>query len=167
MTPVQIRTATEADVPALAALYAAAARAAGPAVYTPEQVETWATFAETRAFRQWVVDAHTLVAEADDGRPIGFSGLAEDGHVTALYIHPDRMRQGVGSALLRAVLARAEAQGLERLYVETNPFSRPLFERFGFRLVEVETVTRGTVTFERTVLERLPPFTDPPAADTD
>ena len=163
----RIRVATEPDVPALAALYAAAARAAGPAVYSPEQVDTWAAFASTRAFRRWVVDAHTFVAEADEGTAIGFSGLAADGHVTALYIPPDWMRQGIGSRLLRAVLSRAETQGLRRLHVETNPFSRPLFERFGFRLVEVETVERGAVTFERYVLERLAPFTDLTAADTD
>ena len=148
-----LRPATPADVPVLAALYAAAVRSVGPAYYSTAQVEAWAAFADAPRFRRFVLDPHTLVAH--DGEAVaGFAGLADDGHVTALYVHPDRMRAGVGSALMRAVLARAEAQGLRRLYTEASAFSRPVFARFGFTLDEVEIVERRGAVFERYRMSR-------------
>lgn len=158
-----IRVATEADVSTLAALYEAAARAAGPAIFSPEQVETWAAFARTRPFRAFILDPHTFVAEDAEG-PLGFAGLEDDGHVRSLYVHPRAMRRGIGSALLGDVLALADERGLGRLYAEANPFSRPLFERFGFRTLRTETVVRGRVRFTLFAVERQAPFTEPTAS---
>jgi putative acetyltransferase len=142
---VPIREATAADVPALAALYAAAVRAAGPAHYDPAQVEA--------RFRRFLLDPLTLVAEdtsaGDESGINGFAGLRKDGHVTALYVHPDRMRRGIASALLRAVIERAEAHGLRRLTTDASKVSRPVFARHGFQVEAVETVERRGATFER------------------
>ncbi len=148
-----LRTATPADVPALAALYAAAVRTVGPAHYDADQVEAWAAFADEPRFRRFVLDPHTFVAHDERG-VTGFAGLADDGHVTALYVHPDRMREGIGSALMRAVVERAEALSISRLYTEASVFSRPVFARHGFRLDAVETVERRGVTFERYRMSR-------------
>jgi putative acetyltransferase len=157
---VRIREATAADVPALAALYADAVRSAGPAHYNAAQVEAWAAFADSLPrssgedrFRRFVLDPLTLVTEDDSG-VTGFAGLAADGHVTALYVRSDRMRRGIGSALMRAVIERAKAQGIERLYTEASAFSRPVFARHGFRLDEVEVVERRGATFERYRMSR-------------
>ena len=151
--PVAIRLATAADVPALAALYAAAFRAVGPAHYDAVQVEAWAGFAAESRFRPFVLDPHTFVAH-DTDTTTGFAGLKDDGHVTALYVHPHWMRVGIGSALMRAVVGHAERRGLGRLYTEASEFSRPLFARFGFTLDEVETVERRGATFERYRMSR-------------
>jgi putative acetyltransferase len=150
---VRIREATAADVPALAALYADAVHSAGPAHYDTTQVEAWAAFADEERFRRFVLDPLTLVVEDESGIT-GFAGLAADGHVTALYVRSDRMRRGIGSALMRAVIERAEAQGIVRLYTEASAFSRAVFERFGFRLDEVEVVERRGATFERYRMSR-------------
>jgi putative acetyltransferase len=145
---VRIREATAADVPALAALYAGAVRAAGPAHYDAAQIEAWAAFADEAQFRRFVLDPLTLVAEDESGIT-GFTGLRADGHVTALYVHPDRMRRGIASALLRAVIERAEAHGLRRLTTDASKVSRPVFARHGFQVEAVETVERREATFER------------------
>lgn len=144
----RLREATAADVPALAALYAEAVRSVGPAHYAAAQVEAWAAFADEAGFRAFVLDPLTLVADDESGIT-GFAGLAADGHVTALYVRRDRMRCGLGSALLRAVIERAEEEGIGRLYTEASVFSRPVFERHGFRLDAVEVVERRGATFER------------------
>jgi len=144
-----LRPATEADLPALAALYDAAVRALGAAAYSPAQVDAWAgRGAAPETLRPVVLGAYTLVAEDATG-PIGFAGLADDGLVTMLYVRPDRMRRGVGGRLLGAILTEARRRGLPRLYTAASVFSRPVFERFGFRLDEVETVVLGGVPFER------------------
>ena len=148
-----IRPATPADVPALAALYADVVRTVGPAHYDAAQVDAWAAFADEPRFRRFVLDPHTFVSEDESGIT-GFAGLADDGHVTALYVRADRMRQGIGSALLRAVVERAEERGVARLYTEASAFSRPVFERHGFRLDAVEVVERRGATFERYLMVR-------------
>ena len=149
----RVREATAADVPALAALYAAAVRAAGPVHYDPAQVDAWAAFADEARFRRFVLVPLTLVADdtsaGDESGITGFAGLRKDGHVTALYVHPDRMRRGIASALLRAVIERAEAHGLRRLTTDASKVSRPVFARHGFQVEAVETVERRGATFER------------------
>jgi len=150
---VRIREATAADVPALAALYADAVRAAGPAYYDAAQVEAWAAFADEERFRRFVLDPLTLVAEdpcaGDESGITGFVGLRKDSDVTALYVRADRMRRGIASALLREVIERSEAQGLRRLTTDASKVSRSVFERHGFRVEAVETVERRGATFER------------------
>jgi len=145
---VPIREATATDVPALAALYADAVRVAGPSHYDDAQVEAWAAFADEARFRRFVLDPLTLVAEDESGIT-GFSGLRKDGHVTALYVRPDRMRRGIASTLLRAVAERAEAQGIDRLTTDASKVSRPVFARHGFRVEVADTVERRGATFER------------------
>ena len=71
---------------------------------------------------------------------LGFVALAE-AEVTWLYVHPDHQGRGVGTALLRHALARADAAGLAR--VETTVLdgnrARALYEREGFVLAETRT----------------------------
>src|SRR5690606_34488955 len=100
-----VRPMRAGDAPALAALFEAAVRGAGPQHYTPEQVEAWAAAADTPGFPLATRNV-TLVAEDPTG-VVGFAALRSDG-VDALYVHPDRMREGIGTALLRRLLAEAE-----------------------------------------------------------
>jgi putative acetyltransferase len=143
-----IREVTEADVSTLASLFMDAVQAAGPSYYSAAQVEVWTAFAEAESFREFVLVPSSLVAEDETG-PIGFTGMEPDGHVTALYVRSDRMRRGVGSVLLTAVVNLARERNITRFYAEASKVSRPVFERAGFRVAEVETVERHGVLFER------------------
>jgi putative acetyltransferase len=139
-------------------LYADAVRAAGPVHYDAAQVEAWAAFANEPRFRQFVLDPLTLVAEdtraGDESGITGFTGLRADGHVTALYVRPDRMRRGIAAALLFAVVERTEAQGLRRLTTDASKVSRPVFARHGFRVEAVERVERRGAALECTRMVR-------------
>lgn len=149
-----IREATFADVPLLAELFRNAALTAGREYYTPKQVKAWAAFAdEDAAFRDFILRPAIRVAEDDTGI-LGFGGLESDGHISSLYVRPDRGRGGVGSALLSALIDRAERLAIQRLFAETNLLSRPLFERFGFAWVDTETVIRRDAVFQRFIVER-------------
>ena len=153
-----LRLATTADLPALRALYAAATEARGPSAFSPEQVRAWVAFADDeKEFARFVLDATTFVAEdkaGDKTGPIGFAGLDPDGRIVSLYVRPDCERRGVGSALLRHVLAEAEALGIDRLYTHASPYSRPVFERAGFRFVGIAHATRRGVAFTLPRMER-------------
>lgn len=150
-----LRRAIAADVPALAELYAGTARALGDWCYTPPQVQAWAAFgADTPAFRAYVLEPETWIAFDAFGTPLGFSGIDAAGEVRSLYVRHDAVRGGIGGRLLAHGLARGAARGLLHFAAWATPFSLPVFERAGFRLVQrVRADFQGT-EFERLRVER-------------
>jgi putative acetyltransferase len=153
------RPATGADVHALAAMYRDAALRLGPQVYTPEQTRAWASFADDApAFRDYVLEADTWIAERlGDGRPLGFCGASRDGvlrEVHSLYVTPPLTRYGLGGAMLRRTLQRAELEGAARFAAWATPFSRPVFLAAGFALAQTVQAPFAGVMFERYRVER-------------
>lgn len=149
-----IRLANEFDLPALAALFRQTVLDNAPVRYTPEQTKVWASLAsEIEHFRPLILDVNTFIA-FDDSGILGFAGIGEDGHVASAYVRGDRLHQGIGSALMKAVLNYAQTHKIHRLYAEASEFSLGLFEKFGFRLYDTEVVNRKGVQFERYLMER-------------
>ena len=88
-----------------------------------------------------------LVAEVDGG-VAGFASVAlaavdglVPGEVDQLFVHPSVGGRGVARALLREVEALARTAGLPALVTHASWRVAPVFERAGFRQVEVESVT--------------------------
>ena len=54
------------------------------------------------------------------------------GEVRQMTVSPAFQGRGVGSAILREILAAARASSLERLYLECPPIKRDWYARFGF-----------------------------------
>lgn len=152
----QLRLATSDDLPILAELYSYTVRKMGPALYTEDQVRVWsASPDDAERFRGFVMNAHTLVAMVPESpTPVGFAGLEPNGRIASLYVHADYCRRGIGSALLTAILEQAATEGLTRLRTEASKFSRPVFERFGFTLDEVERGVHHGVPFMRFLMSR-------------
>ena len=82
----------------------------------------------------------SLVAVVD-GRVIGFVSVdpVTDGvELEALFVDPDRMRRGVGSALVGEVVARVRRRGFSTISVSANTHAVGFYAHLGF--VEVGTV---------------------------
>lgn len=142
-----MRLATAADLPALAALYAETARTLGPRVYTAAQVAAWESFgADTPAFHAYILGAETWIA---GDPPAGFCGIDAQGEVHSLYVRADLNRQGLGTRLLAHAMTQARGRGVRRFGAWATPFSRPVFERAGLRLVRTVTEPYQGVLFER------------------
>lgn len=152
---IEIRRASEMDVPLLAALYRRTVEALGPSLYTAEQVAAWAATADdTVSLREYILVPRTHVAIVD-GTLAGFCGIGEDGHVASLYVAPEVTRGGVGSRLLSHAMADARsAFTLQRFYTEASYFSRKVFERHGFHVDEEEVVDRNGALFRRFKMSR-------------
>lgn len=149
-----IRAHTDQDLPGLARVYRDAIRGVGAEYYSPDQVAAWSSFADdTEDFRQWIEGAATFVAIQDSISPAGFAGLDPAGRIAALFVAPEVMRQGVGAALLERVLNEARARSLTRLTAEASEFSRPLFQKFGFKQRHKEDTCFKGVAFERYVMD--------------
>jgi ribosomal protein S18 acetylase RimI-like enzyme len=102
---------------------------------------------EHRAFVANVVLAQQDVFVArDDGRIAGFIAMAHGNVVEHLYVHPERQRRGIGTALLSE--AKARMPGGFRLWVfQQNEEARRFYERNGLLVVEL---TDGSGNEEKT-----------------
>ena len=78
------------------------------------------------------------VACLQNGRVIGYGGMLtvlDEGQVTNIAVHPEAQRQGVGHALVEAMLREARNRGLAEISLEvraSNAAAIGLYERFGF-----------------------------------
>ncbi len=62
--------------------------------------------------------------------PVGHRGL--HGYVSSVYVVPELRNAGIGSALLTACLADADALDVDALFLWPTARSRRLYERYGF-----------------------------------
>jgi ribosomal-protein-alanine N-acetyltransferase len=78
------------------------------------------------------------VFKDDQGQPAAFCAcwhLVDELHINSLAVAPARRRQGLGSELMRGVLAKAREEGAARATLEvrrSNEAARALYERLGF-----------------------------------
>jgi ribosomal protein S18 acetylase RimI-like enzyme len=129
-----VRTATEADLPALEELWRAFAREVPPPAHV--HVDEAAELAE---IGEIVADGNGVVAERD-GAVVGFAlgrvARTGVGRLTDVYVVPDARREGVAAALVAAVagaLAGAGARHLDLEVMSGNAVARSIYQRWGFR----------------------------------
>ncbi|MBM2821631.1 MAG: family N-acetyltransferase [Thermoleophilia bacterium] len=131
-----VRRAGPADFEAIAALWRELDHEIPPPIHEgpADQEKELAEVAEILA------SEIAFVAEDDDGAPIGFA-LARRrspplGTLTDLYVRQAERRSGIGTELMREVLAAFGALGIEMIdldVVASNANARSLYGRWGFR----------------------------------
>lgn len=146
---VLVRPYVETDAAATLEIFVRAILEGARSRYSDEQVRAW--LGEAPRAPGWNADwmaTRTFVAVSDEV-VVGFVDLREDGYVDRLFTLPSRSRGGVGSALIRHVLAVARSESIPRLMTHASHLARPVFERFGFVVDHAETVRRGGIGLER------------------
>jgi GNAT superfamily N-acetyltransferase len=115
------------------------------------------TLAQTRALRQAVLRPHESLQEMAAHEPpgafavgayegealvavglVGPDGVAGEWRVRGMATDPRVRGRGAGSAVLAALLARAGAEGAQRIWCNARTPSRSLYERAGMRAVSEE-----------------------------
>jgi [ribosomal protein S18]-alanine N-acetyltransferase len=88
---------------------------------------------------------HARIAVARDRRLIGFCNywlVADEVHILAIAVHPDRRRGGIGAQLLAHALDDGRRIACTRATLEVRRGNAPaiaLYERAGFRGVHIRT----------------------------
>ena len=160
-----IRIATEADLPAVVAIY----NAAVPGRMATGDFEPVTVESRLGWFAAHTPDRHPLWVDERDGEVAGWLSLGAfysrpAWDITAevsVYVAPAHQRQGVAAALLEAAIAAAPALGLRVLIgiiFGHNEPSLALFRRFGFErwgllpgAAELDEVERDVVFMGRRV----------------
>jgi ribosomal-protein-alanine N-acetyltransferase len=77
----------------------------------------------------------------EDGQVLAYVGMtyaADEGSITNVATHPDARRQGLGRAVVEALLAKAASLDLAFVYLEVRPSNAAaiaLYQSLGFTLV--------------------------------
>ena len=82
-----------------------------------------------------VREGRTRVAVDDTGAVVGFSSIVRRGdafEVEDLFVDPDRMRHGIGLALVDDLVDLARTEGVARLEVDGNDHALAFYARAGF-----------------------------------
>ena len=160
------RDATEADLPAIVAIYNAAIpgrrATADTQPVTVESRRDWFHQHNPNARPLWVAVENDAIAgwlsfQSFYGRP-AYHATAE----LSIYVAQDRQRKGIGNALLAKAVEHAPRLGLKTLLgfiFAHNDASLRLFEKFGFqrwgvlpRVAELDAVERDLIIVGRFVL---------------
>jgi ribosomal protein S18 acetylase RimI-like enzyme len=127
-----VRVATEADLPALVAMWRALGEESSRTPYGPTR------FDELAPKDRSLLDEY-LVLVADDGAVCGcvLASLVRSdiGYVFGLYVRPAARRRGVGRELLRAAAAALRERGAAWLLLDVDRGNEPadgFYERLGF-----------------------------------
>jgi GNAT superfamily N-acetyltransferase len=157
-SPVAIRPAAAADLPAVAALIRTVTDPLVVPVCTAAQLERWhASTAAERLAELTDSGVQLYVAELDD-QIIGVAGLRDHHHVYHLYVAAAFRHRGIARRLWARVLDRAEREGARSMYVNAWPAAVPVYLHFGFVPVGSITLSDG---IPRQPMVRMPTLRQP------
>lgn len=155
---VRLRTATRADVPALAALIEASVRGLGPPDYDARQIES--SLAHLFGVDTTMIDDRTYLVIEEAGSLIACGGWSRrrtafggdratpwrDGAprdpttdaavMRAFFVHPRHVRRGLGRRLVEASEEAATAAGFARFELVSTLPGLPLYRALGYREIE-------------------------------
>lgn len=126
-SPLTIRAATVDDIPKIVHLEQAATSAAH-----------WTAMAYGAIFQANALPRVALVAEAFEQGLCGFviaRLVADECELENIVVHPDHVREGIGSVLLQELLEIARCHGTRRIFLEvreSNAAARHFYEKRGF-----------------------------------
>lgn len=124
-----IRPARPDDLAAISALCMAAFSDAVAPSLSAQGVATFTQVATADAFAERLQgDNHILVAERD-GDIVGVIELKEGRHLAMLFVDPACQGQGIGHALLQAVLPQLRTPAMS---VRASLNAVPAYQRYGF-----------------------------------
>lgn len=166
MSEIVFRAANEADLPALAAIYIDAVETLGPRAYTAGQIAAWRRWPidEPDEFGRRLTAGHCRVAEVG-GVAVAFAELTEPDHLDFLYTSGEFAGRGLATKLHEQLETIARDSGSSVLRTEASYLSRPVFNRLGYDVIEIEDVVRFGEAFRRFKMRKIlrpgPPSTGP------
>lgn len=130
---VHIRSAESDDAPALFDVHTAAIRALDG--YSDKVKTRWLQLLSPEGYGDPWPDDFRAVAEVD-GKVVAFGEVdLRKGVIVALYVHPTLAREGVGTALLDELEAKAKLAGLSTLEVLSGLNAEGFYVHHGYKVV--------------------------------
>jgi putative acetyltransferase len=149
-----LRPMLPADIPVLAAIFAAAIEELTGDDYSEAQQQAWAGAADDEeAFGKRLSGQLTLVATLQNS-PVGFASLKGADHIDLLYVHPSAVGQGVASMLCDALEKLAGGRGARSLTVDASDNAAEFFVKRGYVATRRNTVTVNGEWLANTTMQK-------------
>ncbi|MBR1086994.1 GNAT family N-acetyltransferase [Bradyrhizobium manausense] len=148
-----LRPFLPADVPMLAAIFAASIEELTGDDYSEAQQQAWMAAAETEEFGKRLAADLTLIATLD-GSPVGFASLRGADHIRMLYVHPAVSRQGIATMLVDALEKLAGSRGAAALTVDASDTAESFFAKRGYVAMQRNSVTVNDEWLANTTMKR-------------
>jgi putative acetyltransferase len=149
-----LRPLLPADIPVLAAIFAAAIEELTGDDYSEAQQQAWAGAADDEeAFGKRLSGQLTLVATLQNS-PVGFASLKGADHIDLLYVHPSAVGQGVASMLCDALEKLAGGRGAKSLTVDASDNAQEFFVKRGYVATRRNTVTVNGEWLANTTMQK-------------
>ena len=105
----------------------------GRLVYTDDEVRAWGGgLSPERYVTDTLANRFALIAELASSE-VGFGMLDRStGEITAMYVLPAFSRRGIGTVLLKGLIAEAARAGLSRVHCESSLFAEEFYQKAGF-----------------------------------
>jgi len=144
---VTVRPATPADAPGVARVHDTALRTQGADRYSAAELDAMAPPDRDPGSVDGAILARgeryvaVAVTEADGSvdevsRVVGVGGVhLDDGRLLGVFVHPDRVGEGIGRALFEDIEMRARAAGLDTLTIHSALNAVGFYEAVGFEQV--------------------------------
>lgn len=145
------------DTQALAEIYYYTIHNVNTRDYSEEQVNAWApkcSIENLEGWRKKWLNLPPLVALAED-IPVGFAEFEPNGHIDCFYVHHKFQNQGVGTALMAAIEAKAVDNNIHRIYAEVSITAKPFFESKRFQVIKQQTVNIRGCELTNFVMEKV------------
>ncbi len=150
-----IRDYQPTDRAALAEVFRDAIRQTAAGCYSAEQLAVWSSFADdSEQFQHRLSLGITRVAIVQQ-QIAAFGQLHPSNHLDLLYAHSSFARQGCATLIYQQLEAEAIAQGAETLQTEASHIAKHFFLKMGFEVLELETVEREGLQFERFRMQKM------------
>jgi GNAT superfamily N-acetyltransferase len=108
---------------------------AEPEVIAIYRANAWSSAAKPQQLLSGLRNSHSLATARVEGRLVGLGNAISDGHLVVyfphLLVHPDFLRQGVGRALMEALLERYS--GFHQLMLTSDAGTTEFYEALGFQ----------------------------------
>jgi putative acetyltransferase len=149
-----LRPFLPADIPILAAIFAAAIEELTGDDYSEAQQEAWAAVADDEdAFGKKLASELTLIATLQNA-PVGFASLKGKDHIDMLYVHPSVAGQGVATMLCDALEKLAGGRGAKSLTVDASDNAQEFFRKRGYAPRQRNSVTINGEWLANTTMQK-------------
>jgi putative acetyltransferase len=149
-----LRPLLAADIPVLAAIFAAAIEELTGDDYSEAQQQAWASAADDEEqFGKRLAGELTLVATLQNS-PVGFAALKGADHIDMLYVHPAAVGQGVAAMLCEALEKLAGGRGAKMLTVDASDNTAEFFTKRGYVATQRNTVTVNGEWLANTTMQK-------------
>jgi putative acetyltransferase len=151
---VTIRAYQQSDADAVYQLFYDTVHTINCRDYSQAQLQAWAPeIADKRQWQQRLLRDQPLLAYANE-QILGYADLQPDGLIDQFFCHHDHQQQGVGSALMQALIIKAQQLQLQRMYAHVSITAKPFFERWHFQTICMQQVTIRDQQFTNYLMEK-------------